>query len=111
MIVAVLHQSSALRQVIVGATTSMGAGKGATTMISGLVIFFPMADLAIGHLAATGAAEMAETAGSGIVLYSDQPGIMLSSVPRATSLKHVCFFPSAKCVFKASGMCIMVITY
>ena len=80
-----------------GAATSMGAGRGITTTISGLLILFPMAEPAMGPVAGTGAAEMPETSDNGLVVYADLLGIRPSNVPRETRLKHVCFFPAGKC--------------
>ena len=99
-----------MRQPVEGASITSGADRGTTTKISGSVTF-PTADPTMGLMAAMEAAEMAETVGSGHALYVDPLGTSIrpSSVLKATSLKLCASFPNGN-VFKASWMCILVIT-
>ena len=95
------HQANVVGQVVVGATTSTGAGrtttdKGTTTTTTCLKTHFLTTYIIMGPLAAMGAVGMAETTDSALALYVDPHGIMPSSVQRATSPKHPCFFPPGK---------------
>jgi hypothetical protein len=93
----VLQQSSAVRQLVVGASATTGACRGTTTTISCSVIFL-MADPTMELLVAMEVVEMAETVGNEHVLFVDPLGIRPSNVLRTTSLKPCAFFPNGKCV-------------
>ena len=93
----VLEHSSAVGQLVEGASATAGADKGTTTTISGSVIF-PMADPSMELQATMEAAEMAQTMCNEHVLFVDPLGIRPSSVLTATSLKLCASFPNGRCV-------------